>query len=178
MHNIQANLMIFDAQQMSWKPGGNSSHELWSIRTPPTDLQWIFYLANTAISSQCSRRTSLKYLSIFLLKNTRKEKIETVKYTMQLISPFLSHIVQALGSSVPSDGQIACRYIAGVERTFKGRLVQPYCNEQGHLQLDQVDQNPVQPDLECFQGWGIYQLSEQPVPGFHHPHCTKFLPCT
>ncbi|KAK4813629.1 hypothetical protein QYF61_014389, partial [Mycteria americana] len=42
--------------------------------------------------------------------------------------------------------------------------------EQGHLQLDQVAQSPVQPDLEGFQGWGIYHLSGQPVPVPHHPH--------
>jgi len=60
---------------------------------------------------------------------------------------------------------------------FKGHLVQPPCSEQGHLQLDQVAQTPVQPDLECFQGCGIYQLSGQIFPVFHHPyHCKKFLP--
>jgi len=48
-----------------------------------------------------------------------------------------------------------------LEGTFKGRLAQPPCSEQGHLALDQVAQSPVQPDLECFQGWGIYHLSEQ-----------------
>ncbi|KAK4817028.1 hypothetical protein QYF61_026034 [Mycteria americana] len=37
-------------------------------------------------------------------------------------------------------------------------------SEQAHVQLDQVAQSPVQPDLECFQGWGIYSLSGQPVP--------------
>ena len=46
----------------------------------------------------------------------------------------------------------------GLEGTFKGHLVQPSCNEQGHLQLDQVAQSPVQPDLEYFQGWGTYNL--------------------
>ena len=41
----------------------------------------------------------------------------------------------------------------GLEGTFRGHLVQPHCHEQGHLQPDQVAQSPVQPDLECFQGW-------------------------
>jgi len=50
----------------------------------------------------------------------------------------------------------------GLEGTFRGHLAQP--SEQGHLQPDQVAQSPVQPDLECFQGWGIDHLSEQPVP--------------
>ncbi|KAK4810053.1 hypothetical protein QYF61_005116 [Mycteria americana] len=44
---------------------------------------------------------------------------------------------------------------------------------KGHLQLDQVAQSPIQPDLECFQGWGIYHLSGQPVPVLHHPHLLK-----
>ena len=50
----------------------------------------------------------------------------------------------------------------GLEATFKGHLVQPRCSEQGHLQLDQVAQSPVQPDLECFQGWGLHYLSGNP----------------
>jgi len=63
----------------------------------------------------------------------------------------------------------------GLEGTFKGHLVQPPCSGQGHLPLDQVAQSPVQPDLECFQGWGIYHLSGQPMPVSHHPHCENFL---
>ncbi|KAK4831119.1 LOW QUALITY PROTEIN: hypothetical protein QYF61_015422 [Mycteria americana] len=49
--------------------------------------------------------------------------------------------------------------------------------EQGHLQLDQVAQSPIQPDPECFQGWGLHYFSV-PVP--HHPHllegCYKVSP--
>ena len=45
----------------------------------------------------------------------------------------------------------------------------------GHLSLDQVTQSLVQPDLEHFQGWGIYHLSGQPVPVPHHPHRKEFL---
>ncbi|KAK4829553.1 hypothetical protein QYF61_005222 [Mycteria americana] len=52
--------------------------------------------------------------------------------------------------------------------------------EQGHLSLDQVAQSPTQPDLECFQGWGLRCLSGQPVPVPHHPHllegCCKVFP--
>jgi len=44
------------------------------------------------------------------------------------------------------------------EGTFKGHLDKAPHSEQGHLQLDQVAQSPIQPDLECFQGWGIYHL--------------------
>ncbi|KAK4828015.1 LOW QUALITY PROTEIN: hypothetical protein QYF61_022792 [Mycteria americana] len=36
--------------------------------------------------------------------------------------------------------------------------------EQGHLQLDQVAQSPIQPDLEYLQGWGLHYLSVQPLP--------------
>ena len=45
-----------------------------------------------------------------------------------------------------------------LEDTFKGHLAQLCCNEQGDLQLDQIAQSPVQPDLECFQGQGTHSL--------------------
>ena len=50
---------------------------------------------------------------------------------------------------------------------FKGPLVQLACSEQGHPQLDQ---SPIQPDLECVQGWGIHHLSGQDAfqPGSSH----------
>jgi len=64
----------------------------------------------------------------------------------------------------------------GLEGTFRCHPAQPPCSEQGHLQLDQVAQSPVQPGLGCFQGWGLHCLSGQPVPVFQHPHCKKFLP--
>jgi len=64
----------------------------------------------------------------------------------------------------------------GSEVTFKGHLVQPPCSEWGHLPVDQAAQSPIQPDLQCFQGWGIDNLYRQPVPGFHHLHHKKFLP--
>jgi len=64
-----------------------------------------------------------------------------------------------------------------LEGIFKGHLVQTPCNEQGHLSLDQLAQSAVQPDLDCFQGWGIYRLSGQPVLWFHHPHCKNSLLC-
>jgi len=46
-----------------------------------------------------------------------------------------------------------------LEGTFKSHLVQLPCNEQGHLQLSQDAQSPIQPDLECFQGQGIHHIS-------------------
>ncbi|KAK4823976.1 hypothetical protein QYF61_008595 [Mycteria americana] len=95
-----------------------------------------------------------------------------------------SVLEEDIGSSkeqvTPKAVTVAVRIVErfGLEGTFKGHLVQPRCNEQGHLQLDQVAQSPVQPGLECFQGWSIYHLSGQPVPVFHHPQCKEFLPYT
>jgi len=60
------------------------------------------------------------------------------------------------------------------KRPLKVIQPKPLCHEQGHLQLDQVAQSPVQPDFECFQG--IDHLSGQPVPVLHHPQGKKFLP--
>ena len=40
-----------------------------------------------------------------------------------------------------------------LESACKGHLVQPPCSEQGPLQLNQVALSPVQPGLECCQGW-------------------------
>ena len=79
--------------------------------------------------------------------------------------------------SVPKDSKrnriVEC---FGLEGTFRGQLAQPPCSEQGHLQLDQVAQSPIQPGFECFQEWGLHYLSGQPVPVFHHPYGKKFLP--
>ena len=62
------------------------------------------------------------------------------------------------------------------EETSKDHLVQPSRHGQGHLSLNQVAQSPIQLDLECCRGWGIYHLSGQPVPVSHHPHSKEFLP--
>jgi len=53
-------------------------------------------------------------------------------------------------ASPPSEYRRTTEWL-GLEATFKGHLVQPPCSEQGHLQLDEVAQSPVQPGLECFQ---------------------------
>jgi len=50
-----------------------------------------------------------------------------------------------------------------LEGIIKGHLVPLLRNEQGHTQLDQAAQSPIQPDLECLQGWGIHYLSGQTV---------------
>ena len=59
-----------------------------------------------------------------------------------------------------------------MEGIFKVQLL---CNEQGHLQLDQVAQRLVHPGLESLQGWGNH-ISGQPVPVPHHPHCERLFP--
>jgi len=38
-----------------------------------------------------------------------------------------------------------------LERIPKGYLIQLLCSEWGHLQLEQVAQGPIQPDLDCLQ---------------------------
>lgn len=45
----------------------------------------------------------------------------------------------------------------GLEESVEGPLIQP--PEQVYLQLHQVFQSPIQPDLDSFQGWVIHQLS-------------------
>ena len=63
-----------------------------------------------------------------------------------------------------------------MEGTFKGHVVQLPYNEQGHAQLDQVAQGPIQPHLESLQGHGIYHISGQSLPVPHHPHCKRLFP--
>ena len=60
--------------------------------------------------------------------------------------------------------------------TFKDHLVQLFCNEQGHAQLGQVAQSPLQSDFEGLQEWGIYNLHGQPIPVPHHPPCKRLFP--
>jgi len=57
----------------------------------------------------------------------------------------------------------------GLEGTFKGHIVQPPCQGQGHFSLDQVAQSPIQPDLGHFQGCRMHSFSGNPVPLSHHP---------
>jgi len=62
----------------------------------------------------------------------------------------------------------------GVEGTFEGHLVYPPATSRDVF--TQVAQSPVQPGLECSQGWGISRLTGQPLPVLRHPHCKRFLP--
>jgi len=45
-----------------------------------------------------------------------------------------------------------------LEGTSEVHLVQLPCNEQGHLQVDQGAQSPVQSVLECVHGCGILHI--------------------
>jgi len=63
-----------------------------------------------------------------------------------------------------------------VGRDISDLLVPALCYGQGHLPLNQVAQSPIQAGLECFQGWGIYNLSGQPVLVSHHTHNKEFIP--
>lgn len=62
-----------------------------------------------------------------------------------------------------------------LDMIYNSHLEQPHCNEQRHLQIGQVAQYPVQPDLECFWAWGNHHLSGQCVPVFHYPHWEKLF---
>lgn len=65
-----------------------------------------------------------------------------------------------------------------LERTHKGHLVQLRCHEQEHLQLDQVVQSPVQPDLVCLQGAPTTSLTtcscQTSPPLKQHPESTQW----
>ena len=70
-------------------------------------------------------------------------------------SPFSPVIQGGAGRIVPAVvclGVYRSIELFELEGTLKGHLVQFLCNEQGHLQLDEVAQSPIQPDPECLQG--------------------------
>ena len=54
------------------------------------------------------------------------------------------------------------------------------CYKQGSQSLDQVlyeiAQDALPSGLKHLQGWGIHNLSGQPVPVRHHPLCEKLPP--
>ena len=64
----------------------------------------------------------------------------------------------------------------GLKRTTMIIEFHSPCYEQGRQPPDQAAQSHIQPGLECLQGWGIHNLSGQPVPVCHHPLCEKLLP--
>jgi len=59
--------------------------------------------------------------------------------------------------------------LEGTSRIIK---LQPPCCRQGYqspyLILGQAAQSPIQPGLEQLQGWGMHNLSGQPIPAPHH----------
>jgi len=50
-----------------------------------------------------------------------------------------------------------------LEGTFKGRLVQLLCSEQGQAPPDQAAQGLIQPSHKSLQKWGTYHISGQLV---------------
>jgi len=63
-----------------------------------------------------------------------------------------------------------------VGRDLKDQLIPTPCHGQGHLPPDQVAPSPIQPGLECFQGWGIHSFFGQPAPVPQHPLSKELLP--
>lgn len=57
----------------------------------------------------------------------------------------------------------------GLEGTSEDQLVQSPFTEQGRSQLSQVAENPVQADLERFQGWSSYSISGATCAGVSPP---------
>ena len=66
--------------------------------------------------------------------------------------------------------------MAWVEKNHNGHGVSTPCHVQGHQPADQAAQSHIQPGLECLQGWGIHNLTGQPVPVCYHPLGEKIPP--
>jgi len=69
-------------------------------------------------------------------------------------------------------GYHRCIEWLGLEGTSKIIKFQPPCCRMSYQVLDQAPaqaaHSPIQPGLEHLQGWGIHNLSGQPVPVLHH----------
>jgi len=62
-----------------------------------------------------------------------------------------------------------------VRRDINTHSVATHCHGQGCPQTAQVAQDPIQPDLEHLQGWGVHSLWKAvPVP--HKSLSQEFLP--
>ena len=64
--------------------------------------------------------------------------------------------------TIPTDKDIPCLSKNGLG--WKG----PFRSSSFQPPLDHAAQSPIQPGLEHFQGWGIHNLTGQPVPVPHH----------
>jgi len=62
--------------------------------------------------------------------------------------------------------------VARVEKDLKDHPVSTLLLWAGFT-LDQAAQSYIQPSFECLQGWGIHNLSGQPVPVRYHPPSKK-----
>ena len=63
----------------------------------------------------------------------------------------------------------------GLEGPLKIIQLQSPHHEQERLSVDQFTPTSIQPGLEHLQGWGIHNLSGQPVPVPHHPYGKEFI---
>jgi len=64
----------------------------------------------------------------------------------------------------------------GLKETPRIIKFQPPCHQPPYLILVQAAQGSIQPGLEYLQGWGIHNLSGQPVPAPHHSHRKELPP--
>ena len=60
-----------------------------------------------------------------------------------------------------------------LEGTFKGHLVQLPCNEQGHAQLDQVAQSPVQ-TAQGLYTFFTHTITKEEESGYHEKHDIRY----
>jgi len=143
-------------------------------------MNWKRHIWNTYIQTYNITILFPFFSSFFYSSSSQHSAVELALFFSRHILPFDTSWSEQLVIPKQSKGIQAAQHhrieCFGLEGTFRGHLAQPPCSEQGHLQLHQAAQSPVQPGLECFQGGGIYTLSGEPTPVFHHPHHRKFLP--
>lgn len=76
----------------------------------------------------------LPAVSIYLQINSPSDK------DMKFFFLFYSSIIESCNS-------------LSLKGPFKDYLVQTLCNELGHIQLEQIAQSPIEPDLEYLREW-------------------------
>jgi len=81
-----------------------------------------------------------------------------------------SHLCLDFPNPISVSGQHPSRIIEwpGLKRTTMIIELQHPCYVQGRQPLAWAAQSNIQPGLECIQGWGIHNLTGQPVPVWHY----------